>query len=177
MGDADVPRAKAAESSRTHLRSITGGRQDAPGSASPTAFPPGGGSVGGRAARPELSLPARTSSGRPARHWVMNELAADGVYGLANQIIELLTGELVANSALHGPADGTIRVTAWRTGAIVRVAVRDESPAEPVVRHPEVTAASGRGLLLVATLSTDWGIERHGADGKTVWFSVDLDRH
>lgn len=174
MGERDVPRVEPAEPSRTHLRSIPGGRHGAPDVAPSAATPRG--PAGHADGSSELRLSALTSSGRLARHWVMNELAADGVFGLANQIVELLTGELVANAALHGPADGLIRVRAWREGSTVRVAVRDDSPVEPIVRHPEPTAASGRGLALVETLSAEWGIERHGPDGKTVWFSVDLDR-
>ena len=123
----------------------------------------------------ELRLPARTSSARLARRWVMNELAAEGVFGVENQVVELLTGELVANAVLHGPSGGLVRVRAWRAGDTVRVAVRDESPALPVVRHRKPSAPSGRGLALVDSLAADWGIERHGAEGKTVWFSVDLE--
>jgi len=105
----------------------------------------------------------------------MNALAAEGVFGAENQVVELLTGELVANAALYGPSDGLVRVRAWRAGDTVRVAVRDDSPVDPVVRHPEPSAPSGRGLALVETLAADWGIEHHGGEGKTVWFSVDLD--
>ncbi|NMR20393.1 ATP-binding protein [Cellulomonas fimi] len=102
----------------------------------------------------------------------MNELAAEGVYGVENQVIELLTGELVANAALHGPTGGEVRVRARRAGDTVRVSVRDESTADPVVRHPEPTADSGRGMALVEVLAADWGVEHHGRDGKTVWFDV-----
>ena len=51
----------------------------------------------------------------------MNELAAEGVFGAENQVVELLTGELVANAVLHGPSDGVVRVRAWRAGDTVRV--------------------------------------------------------
>jgi hypothetical protein len=43
---------------------------------------------------------------------------------------------------------------------MLRVAVRDDNPALPVVgHHPDLTAESGRGLLLVSTLADDWGVE------------------
>lgn len=106
----------------------------------------------------------------------MNKLAADGVFGVENQVVELLTGELVANAALHGPPDGLVRVRAWRTRRTVRVAVRDDSSATPIVQHSEPSAPNGRGLALVDSLAADWGIERHGSRGKTVWFSVELDQ-
>jgi len=161
MGEREVPRAASAQPPFAPLKSIEGGRHGA------SAAPSDGSE--------EICLPALTSSARFARHWVMNKLAGEGVYGLSNQVVELLTGELVANAALHGPSDGLVRVRAWRVGGAVRVAVRDDSLVEPIVRHPEPTAPSGRGLALVETLSAAWGIERHGAEGKTIWFSVDID--
>lgn len=165
MGDRDELRARPADLLRAPLRSIQGGGRGVSRVGRPT-LPDGTG---------ELSLPARTSSARLARRWVMNELAAEGVFGVDNQVVELLTGELVANAALHGPSDGLVRVRAWRAGDTVRVAVRDDSPVLPVVRYPEPSAPSGRGLALVDSLAADWGVEHHGADGKTVWFSVELD--
>ena len=164
MGDPEEPRVTPADPPPALLRSIPGGRHGASEADQPN-----------RAREiDELRLPARTSSARLARNWVMNELAADGVFGLENQVVELLTGELVANAALHGPPEGLVRVRTWRTGDTVRVAVRDDSPLEPVVLHPEPTAPSGRGLALVETLAAEWGIERHTGQGKTVWFSVAL---
>ncbi|HEY5516314.1 MAG TPA: ATP-binding protein [Pengzhenrongella sp.] len=163
MGDREEVRARPTGPTRTPLTSIKGGRRAASRIAPTRPDPPA-----------ELHLPARTSSARLARHWVMNELAAEGVFGAENQVVELLTGELVANAALHGPSDGLVRVRAWRAGDTVCVAVRDDSPVIPVVRQPEPSAPSGRGLALVDSLAADWGIERHGAKGKTVWFSVVL---
>ena len=165
MGDRDEPRATPADLARAPLRSVQGCGQGASGPDQPTV-------LGGLE---ELCLPALTSSARVARHWVMNQLAAEGVFGAENQVIELLTGELVANAAVHGPQDGRVLVRAWRAGDKIRVAVRDESSLEPVVQCPEPSSLRGRGLALVATLAADWGIERHGTAGKTVWFSVTLD--
>lgn len=165
MGDREQPRAGPADLSRTPLTSVRGGVRGASRVGPPTRP--------GRSG--ELRLPARTSSAQVARHWVMNELAAEGVFGAENQVVELLTGELVANAALHGPPDGLVRVRAWRAGDTVRVAVRDDSPVPPVVRFPEPSAPGGRGLALVDSLAAAWGVEHHGDAGKTVWFSVDLD--
>jgi hypothetical protein len=43
----------------------------------------------------------------------------------------------------------------------------------PVIRHPGVGDTSGRGLMLVDTLSSAWGVEPD-ARGKQVWFTLDL---
>jgi hypothetical protein len=52
----------------------------------------------------------------------------------------------------------------------VRLSVHDFSTAEPVLRFtPDVLAPSGgRGLRLVADITSEWGVEATGA-GKTVW--------
>ncbi|WP_298459131.1 ATP-binding protein [uncultured Cellulomonas sp.] len=125
-------------------------------------------------AHEELQLPAQRSSARLARHWVIHVIAASGVTGSQNQVVELLTAEVVANAAVHGPPDGTIRVRAWSDATQVYVSVSDDSAASPVVRHPEPSDLSGRGMALVQALASDWGVES-GPDGKTVWFSLELE--
>ena len=125
-------------------------------------------------AHEELSLPAQRSSARIARHWVIHTIAAAGVTGAQNQVVELLTAEVVANAAVHGPPDGSIRVRAWTDAAHVYVSVSDDSSTSPIVRHPEPAAASGRGMALVQALAGDWGVEV-GPQGKTVWFALELE--
>jgi serine/threonine-protein kinase RsbW len=128
-----------------------------------------------RAEHDDLVLDARRTAPRAARHWVMHRVAASGVHGAANQVIELLTGEVVANAVVHGPEHGRIRVSLRIDERGILVSVTDESPATPVVRHPEPTALSGRGMALVEALSRTWGVDHDDHDGKTVWFLVDLD--
>jgi anti-sigma regulatory factor (Ser/Thr protein kinase) len=123
----------------------------------------------------ELVLPARPAAARAARHWVMRTVAEAGVHGSSNQVIELLAGEVVANAVVHGPADGEIRVRVDVVADEVRVSVSDESTVRPSVLRPAPTDPSGRGMSLVAALSTAWGVDRRGPDGKTVWFSVVAD--
>lgn len=119
----------------------------------------------------ELVVEAERSAPRAARHWVMRTIADAGVGGASNQVVELLTGELVSNAVVHGPAAGAVRVHVRIDGSTVRVGVRDTGGGTPTVGHPEPTAPSGRGLALVEALSSDWGIQAH-PDGKTVWFEV-----
>jgi anti-sigma regulatory factor (Ser/Thr protein kinase) len=126
------------------------------------------------AATAELVVQAERSAPRAARHWVMQTIAAAGVGGASNQVVELLTAELVSNAVVHGPAAGAVRVQVRIDDETVRVSVRDSGGGTPTVGHPEPTAPSGRGLALVEALSSDWGIQTH-ADGKTVWFEVSTD--
>ena len=123
----------------------------------------------------ELALRAERHAPRAARHWVMRAVAAEGVVGANNQVIELLTGELVSNAVVHGPADGQVVVGLRIDRRTVRVTVRDSGAGRPRVRHPEPTAPSGRGLALVEALSSAWGTATHPDGGKTVWFDVEVD--
>jgi len=104
----------------------------------------------------------------------MRVVRAQGVPSDAWDIIELLTGELLANAVLHGPHAGDIRVRTWRSGRLISVAVSDQSANRPVVRVPAPTASGGRGMVLVDTLSSAWGVDDRGVAGKTVWFSLDV---
>jgi len=119
----------------------------------------------------QLVVEAERSAPRAARHWVMRAIAEAGIGGSTNQVVELLTGELVANAVVHGPADRPVTVRVRIDGNAVRVLVSDSGGGVPVVEHPEPTAPSGRGLALVETLSSDWGTMSR-PDGKTVWFEV-----
>jgi serine/threonine-protein kinase RsbW len=125
----------------------------------------------------ELVLHAERTAPRQARHWVMRTIAAAGVGGSSNQIVELLTGELVSNAVVHGPHEGTVHVSVGVTDSTVRVEVGDEGAGQPQVRHPEPTALSGRGLALVEALSSSWGTQTRGSrgQGKVVWFEVPID--
>ena len=122
----------------------------------------------------QLEVPAERSAPRAVRHWVMRAIADAGIGGSANQVVELLTGELVSNAVVHGPTDGTVTVRVRVDRSVVRVLVSDSGGGTPTVGHPEPTAASGRGLALVEALSSDSGTSSRPG-GKTVWFEVHAD--
>lgn len=104
----------------------------------------------------------------------MRAVAEAGIGGSANQVVELLTGEIVANAVVHGPPDSAVTVCVRIDGPLVRVLVSDSGGGVPKVGHPTPTAPSGRGLALVEALSTEWGTLSR-SDGKTVWFEVHAD--
>lgn len=77
--------------------------------------------------------------------------------------------ELVTNAVLH--AGTTIRVELHSGGPGVRLEVHDGSTSVPMLSPHTLTASTGRGLAMVATLSDAWGVEVL-AGGKTVWCEV-----
>jgi anti-sigma regulatory factor (Ser/Thr protein kinase) len=86
------------------------------------------------------------------------------------ELIELVTSELVTNTVQHTP--GSSRVTLTCGESVLRVSVRDYWPTPiPRPRPIDIDAPSGRGLHLVATLAHAWGADQH-SDGKTIWAAV-----
>jgi GAF domain-containing protein/anti-sigma regulatory factor (Ser/Thr protein kinase) len=95
----------------------------------------------------------------PARRWVDDVLETSGVGAQERRTAMLLTSELVTNALKH--AGPPVTVTVEVGGGVLRVAVRDGSTALPVVRHPEPTELSGRGVQFLERLSARWGVEVH----------------
>jgi anti-sigma regulatory factor (Ser/Thr protein kinase) len=115
-----------------------------------------------------VELRPRPASAGEARKFVARALRS--VDPGTRDIGVLLASELVTNALLYVQGRIVLQVTpverAWR------VAVHDASrrPVDP--RHVSLDATSGRGLALVAQLSSAWGVEVHEDDGKEVWFEV-----
>lgn len=124
-----------------------------------------------------LDLPPQRRSVGVGRHWVVRVAAEAGVTGMANQVLELLASELLANAVLHGAADESIRIEMTCTDTLIRVAVTDNLPQRPVVLHPAPVALAGRGMAIIEAMSNGWGVEPHAGGGKTVWFEIDLDEY
>jgi len=89
----------------------------------------------------------------------------------------LLTSELVTNAVTHGtPTAGTfVLLTVVCDAAALRVDVHDGSGDLPVIDEASAEAETGRGLLLVTSLSAEWGFYRTPA-GKAVYFTLELQR-
>lgn len=84
---------------------------------------------------------------------------------------ELLAGELLANALVHTDGEAELRL-AWRPD-VLRLSVRDDSPALPAPVAAGDDAEGGRGLHLVTLLADRWGRcpLREGA-AKEVWCEV-----
>ena len=85
----------------------------------------------------------------------------------------LLTSELVTNAVRHEAgqrAQAVVLAIACSRGRL-RVDVHDTSRSLPAVAEVSADAETGRGLLLVETLSDEWGCYRTPA-GKAVYFTL-----
>jgi anti-sigma regulatory factor (Ser/Thr protein kinase) len=82
----------------------------------------------------------------------------------------LLTSELVTNAIRHEAGETvTLAITGSRDQ--LRVDVHDTSRSLPVLVEAPVDAEAGRGLMLVARLSDEWGMYLTPA-GKAVYFTL-----
>jgi anti-sigma regulatory factor (Ser/Thr protein kinase) len=88
------------------------------------------------------------------------------------EVAVLLTSELVANAVTHGAGEYVILAVSCDRYEF-RVDVHDASGDLPVLADVPADAETGRGLLLVTSLSTEWGFYRTPA-GKAVYFVLKL---
>lgn len=78
---------------------------------------------------------------------------------------ELVVSELVTNAIRY--AGGPVEVRLIRAGVLV-CEVSDPSSTQPRMRRALATEEGGRGLFLVAQVSSRWG-SRYTRSGKTIW--------
>lgn len=104
---------------------------------------------------------SRHRTARLVLQWGQPQIAGDAA---------LLVSELATNALLHGAVRGRlIRVELTLTAAVLRVAVSDPRGERlPDPREPDADDPYGRGLLIVAQLADDWGVEPRTI-GKTVY--------
>jgi hypothetical protein len=143
--------------------------------------------LAGMALLGQIAIPGRGEQVRVARAFVGRVLrvfaragAGAGPGALAARAAldnaVLLTSELVTNAIRHsdsGAPGGTVTLAVRRMADGIRVEVTDGGSAggPPVVKD-DVYTCDGHGLYLVEALADDWGYQRSGRAGTTVWFVI-----
>jgi anti-sigma regulatory factor (Ser/Thr protein kinase) len=112
-----------------------------------------------------LELKPDPSAARLARRFVAEHLSdVDQADALS-----LLTSEVVTNGVLHARTSLLLGATVGRDRLLVTVA--DHSAGSPRQPPPDNDRPSGRGLMLVDALASQWGVLENDG-GKTVWFTL-----
>ncbi|MFF7457194.1 ATP-binding protein [Kitasatospora sp. NPDC008115] len=86
----------------------------------------------------------------------------------------LLVSELVTNAVMHGsPRDNRVLLELSADESRLRIEVHDaRGDRAPILQTAGRDDESGRGLLLVKSLSEKWGCCPRGGVGKIVWCEV-----
>jgi len=121
-----------------------------------------------------------------ARRFVRDVLMSRQVPGTVVDTVELLTSDSPLHLhyrvsmrlrsdrrrllILHGHSGPHLAVTVDE--CVVRVAVLDRSPSLPARRLGHLDDVSGRGVIIVETMASAWGVERERNGSKRVWFEV-----
>jgi anti-sigma regulatory factor (Ser/Thr protein kinase) len=105
---------------------------------------------------------------REARRFLLRTLASwdSDSYDFAGPVV---LSELATNATLHAKTPYTVELRLLTRHLLVSVA--DANPQLPQSKHYGSEATTGRGMNLVASLSSRWGAAPT-ASGKTVWAYV-----
>jgi hypothetical protein len=115
-------------------------------------------------------IAALADSSAHARRIVASVLG--GVSPEVLEIAQLLVSELTSNAIIHGSGDAALVVQA--DNHFLHVEVLDsESTMNFAPLHLAKSSPHGRGLALVDTLASSWGVEPR-LIGKAVWFDLDF---
>ncbi|MDT0323186.1 SpoIIE family protein phosphatase [Streptomyces millisiae] len=114
------------------------------------------------AAEPALVATARKAAAEQLVAWDLTEAAF---------VTELVVSELVTNAIRHAEPPIQLRLLRGETSLIIEVS--DGSSTAPHLRRARTFDEGGRGLLLVAQLTQQWGT-RQTASGKTIWAEQQL---
>jgi Histidine kinase-like ATPase domain len=123
------------------------------------------------APQPASIAPSRAFALRTMHRWGETDRADD---------VAAVVSELLANALRHALPQAAGDVSPWpirlgllHVGSHVVCAVADPGAGIPVLREPDQLEESGRGLLVVASLSDQWGYcpapEHEESEGKVVW--------
>ncbi|MFD4926348.1 ATP-binding protein [Streptomyces goshikiensis] len=138
--------------------------------------------------RDTLTLADTPNAVRLARLYTIKVLSHWGVSAEVIETVKLIVSELTTNAVRHPEKAGddvsiysaqfdvrTFELALEMVGNAVRVSVWDRDSRPPMLTKPGVEATSGRGILIVAAVSTRWGhYPSRGPRGKVVWAEASL---
>jgi anti-sigma regulatory factor (Ser/Thr protein kinase) len=123
-----------------------------------------------------LSVPSEPSSAAVVRRCITDDLGSCGLPLCLVDDAVLIATELLSNSLRHAQslADGDL-VVAWEVDSkSLRITVVDGGgPRRPHVRTVDAHSTSGRGLAIVESLATEWGVEE-SERATSVWATLEL---
>ena len=117
-----------------------------------------------------ISLTAEPAAAAAARNQVRAAVCAWNI-PVDPSVAVLLASELVTNAIRHEAGETVMVVVTCTWDHQLRVDVHDTSHSMPMPMDAAADDEAGRGLMLVTTLSTEWGFYRTPT-GKAVYFTL-----
>jgi anti-sigma regulatory factor (Ser/Thr protein kinase) len=111
-------------------------------------------------------FPADNGAPRAARHFIGDVLKQWGFSRKLLDDAQLVLSELATNAVIHARSPFSVLVRS--DDSRLRLAVQDSSRVMPTCRFGLPKGMPGRGLHVVAALSSAWGVDAT-SDGKAVW--------
>ena len=109
-----------------------------------------------------------------ARREAVGMLRHEGLNPETVQAAQTVIGELASNAARHARTRFTVVLTVEEE--VVRVEVFDLDSRPPALMGVDADSTSGRGLHLVAGVTSQWGWQtaenEEGISGKVVWAEI-----
>lgn len=119
----------------------------------------------------ELRILDDTSTGVVRR--ALRELLGPAAVSPIGRAGQLVCSELVNNVLMHTRGGGWLSVW-WVPDRLLRLELEDTDPAlPPLPSVPSVSQLHGRGLHIVDTIASRWGMQR-SPRGKTIWCELDI---
>lgn len=114
----------------------------------------------------QVALPTEGVSAREARRFVQSRLIEHGLDDLVDDV-QLAASELATNAVVHARTPFTVCLC--EEEASVLLSVRDGSGGSPAPVDAPPTGLGGRGLAIVAQISSQWGVRREPDGSTAVW--------
>ena len=118
--------------------------------------------------RLQLLPPVPARGYRDLRRWVHSFLTQHPVAEVDPDDVALVLIELARNAIRHAPA-GPVDIELDDDAGVLLARVSDHSAARAGHRTIDHRTRTDRGPVLVAGLSSDWGVHRRPGGGTTVW--------
>jgi CheY-like chemotaxis protein len=112
--------------------------------------------------------PDLTSAGQARRF--LDEIVERWNCQPALDVLRLLISEVVANAVVHARSEPTVSVRLL--GPSIRIEVSDDSDLIAEPGDADTESEGGRGLAIVASQASAWGVSPRPEGGKTVWFEM-----
>ncbi|MFJ3365802.1 ATP-binding protein [Streptomyces anthocyanicus] len=120
-------------------------------------------------------LPCVRESVRRARDLVSSVLTTWGMDDALTDCGQVIVTELLANTVEHTETPLSKVTIERRSNRSIRIGVSDQSHDVPHVKTADADSESGRGLRLVAGISSQWGYDTHRW-GKVTWAVIEASR-